>query len=470
MLQLRPVWDSHVSAVRSFAFGCARILPLILLTLCAESLCAQPDNLPEAWTLEQCISYAETHSLDIQGQSLQELSSRAQLREAKWAFAPSVSANATHAYDFGRAIDYGSNTVSNDLQSTSFSVGASVTLFDGFANVRSVQLRRLEVEGQLAHRAVILANLSLGVAKAFLQVVYQQELLQTRADQLAINEKQLELGVKRAAAGAITQGAVLELQAQVATAQQAQVTAENALAQAKIQLIQALNLQGVSDIQLVRPMLDSASLPQMPVANVDQIYQQALLAYPTIVEAELAERQAAKQVQIAQGRHYPVLSLSASYGSATRYYLNEANHLPADPFMTQVRNNAAKRLQLSLTIPIFDRFSAHTGVTRAKIGQQQAALARKQAENTLYRNVQTAYQDALSGFRQLEAARRNVASLDVAFQWAETKLAVGAISTYDFAQAQSRLSQARVTLLQATIDYLFKVKILEFYQGTPFKF
>ena len=308
------------------------------------------------------------------------------------------------------------------------------------------------------------------MAKAFLQVVYQQELLQTRADQLAINEKQLELGVKRAAAGAITQGAVLELQAQVATAQQAQVTAENALAQAKIQLIQALNLQGVSDIQLVRPMLDSASLPQMPVANVDQIYQQALLAYPTIVEAELAERQAAKQVQIAQGRHYPVLSLAASYGSATRYYLNEANHLPADPFMTQVRNNAAKRIQLSLTIPIFDRFSAHTGVTRAKIGQQQAALARKQAENTLYRNVQTAYQDALSGFRQLEAARRNVASLDVAFQWAETKLAVGAISTYDFAQAQSRLSQARVTLLQATIDYLFKVKILEFYQGTPFKF
>lgn len=418
------------------------------------------------WSLNQCIEYAGEHSLEIQAEDLKTKNAASQERQAEWAMAPSINASASQTFSFADPVNVaGTGMVSKNLRTSNLSIGASMTLFDGLAKLRNVQYQRLVLQGQEASRANTLANIGLAVTEAYFNVVYQAELVRTQEEQVASSKEQVELGKWRVEAGAIPQGALYDLQAQLASDEQALVNAENALSTAQLTLEQTMNYVSDTPLRISRPAIDSASLPHVPTGGAIPIYEVAMQSYPSLQYSKALVTQQEKQIQIARSSYWPELSLSATYGSTAQFYMDQMHNPKTNPLLTQLKDNDGWNLQLSLTIPIFNGFSTYEGVVRAKIAHQESLVNLRKEEKALLKNIQSAYLDAVSSWRQLLAARNNVRAQGEAFRWAKEKIAVGAISAYDYNLAKTNSSKAQVTLLQATFNYLYKVKILDFYQG-----
>ena len=440
---------------------------LLALALVASSQSNNGISSHKRWSLEECIDYALKQSLDIKNGDLLEQSANHKLLQSKWQYAPSINAGAGLSYTFGRAIDYGNNSVSNDLQSTDFSIRASLSIFEGLAHYHTIQANRISRDLQRASNESLKQTIALNVASAYLQLLYQTELLESQKHQCELTEQQLATAREKASVGTIPQGALLDIEAQLASEKQRVVENENAIQLAKIQLMQLLDLRSES-FDILTPTISADNLPTLPQLSIQELYDEARAHYAPLQEAELQKNLASKNIQIAYSRYSPRLTLNASYGSGARHYLENKGHPEEIAFMQQIKDNASQNINLNLSIPIFNNFSEREGVNQAKIRLQQAQINEQKTENALYKAIQQAYNDALAALKQFQAAEQSLQSLKEAYRWAAEKYAIGASSAYEYSQAKTKLAQAEVSRIQAMFEYVFKNKILNFYRGLAF--
>lgn len=436
---------------------------LAIIHLAVQISLAQPSS-EKNWTLDECISYAQQRSLDIQNATLLEQSAEHKLKQSLWAFAPSLNAGAGVNYTFGRAIDYGNNSVSNDLQSSNFSLQASVTLFEGLGHYRTVQANKISRKIQQAAKHSLQQGIELNVMSAYLQILYTTELLESQKRQKELTEQLLATSREKANVGAIPQGSLLDIEAQLATENQQIVETESKIQLAYIQLMQLLDLKD-TNFRIVRPTISVETLPVLPQRTLQELYEEAREHYAPLQEASLRKELANKNIQIAYSRYSPRLTLGASYGSGARHFLDTKSHPNEIAFMQQIKDNASQNINLNLSIPIFNNFAEREGVQQAKIALQQASINEQKTENSLYKTIQEALSDATGAYKKFEAAEQSYQALKLAFEWATDKYTVGATSPYDYSQAKTKLAQAEVSRLQALFEYVFKSKILNFYRG-----
>ena len=110
--------------MRTFQFLYSALVAILWLFVGSGEGIAQQDSMAAVrqWTMAECVAQAKKHSLDAAEAELTYRSAKAQLNSAWWALSPTFSAGASYDLNFGRAIDYGSNTVSNDIQSFNLNV------------------------------------------------------------------------------------------------------------------------------------------------------------------------------------------------------------------------------------------------------------------------------------------------------------------------------------------------------------
>ncbi len=443
---------------------CGWTLLLTLLLSIGSSIVVRAENAARQWTLEECIAYALAQSLDVRSGKLQEEAAASKLTQSWWQYAPSLNAGAGLGYTFGRAIDFGNNSVSNDLQSTNLSIQASVTLFEGLGHYRTVEANRLSLDVQRSANESLRQTIALSVVSAYLQILYQTALLESQQRQYELTEEQLKTSRDKVAVGALPQGALLDIEAQLANEQQRVVETENAIGIGYIQLQQILDLRD-ANFAVVRPTFSPDNLPQLPEGDLQEIYNEARAHYAPLQEASLRKALAKKNIQIAYSRYSPRLTLGASYGSGARHFLDSKGHPEEIAFMQQLKDNASQNVSLNLSIPIFNNFSEREGVNQAKIGLQQAQINEQKTENTLFKTLQQALSDATGALKRFQAAEHSYQSAQEAYRWAAEKYAIGASSSYEYSQAKTKLNQAEVSRLQAMYEYVFKTKILNFYRG-----
>lgn len=434
----------------------------------SESGAIHSADTSSAWTLQQCVDRALQANLDISASQLQYEAARVDMMRSKWAYAPTISANAGASLHFGKPVDVGGVSVSNDNLSTNFSIDASLTLFDGLARLRSLQMQRIQLQYQEAYTAQVRDNTLLTVAQAFMQIVYQRELCVVRQQALEMSRERLrEYGVL-VRAGQRTEGEMREVEALVAQDELALVEAENARNASYSALRMLLLLGDEEPLEISAPVIDSADLPPLPTEGALAIYQRALGTQPSIVAARLATERARRGMQAAYSGYMPRLQLSASYGTGTRHFLERQEGRVEEGFGRQFRDNAGQTVGLTLSIPIFDGFTACSQVAHAKIGHSQALLEEKRAENKLHSDIFSSYAAAVASRRQYEASKLSMEAQQQAFAWAESRMRLGSISSFEYLAAKSRLAQSQTVFLQAKYNYLLKVKVLRHYMGEPF--
>jgi outer membrane protein len=316
-------------------------------------------------------------------------------------------------------------------------------------------------------------DVSLNVANAFLEILFNKENLKVRKEQLAIDEKRFTRSEEMVNAGTIPRGDLFDLKATVATDKQNIIVAENTLLISKLSLAQLLQLKDFTDFDVVDDTNvkdENGILLQNPV----DIYNKAKEIRTDLKIAQTNLEIAEKNVVIAKGAYQP--TLSGFYGFNTRAGYSDQvkfdeNNIPyttgPDPVFRQFSDNKGHNFGFQLNVPIFNGFSVRNNVERNKVSLEKSKIDLEQKSLDLQRNVYTAFTDAKGALNAYESSTVTLEARQQSYNYAKEKYDVGLMNSFDFTQAQTLLTNAQSDVIRAKYDYMFKIKILEFYFGIP---
>ena len=450
-------------------------LGLMVLVCFSFQLHAQIDVVKETkvWTLEECVRYALANNITIKQTELDTIDANINKRGAIGNFLPTANANANHSWNIGLNQNITTGLLQNQTtQYSSFGASAGVNLYDGLRNQNNFRKAKLSIIAAQYQLTKMQEDVALNVANAFLQVLFDKEFLKVQRKQKEINEKQLLQTQEFVDAGSLPKGDLLDVKATIASDAQRVIAAENALLISKLGLAQLLQLKEFYNYD-VKDETDLNDENNMLAKTPLTIYESAKEQRTEIKIARTQLEMAMKDLAIAKGSYQPTLNAFFSYD--TRISYNDVTYVDgstlvteaAPPFGQQFADNAGKSFGASLSIPIFNGFQVRNNVDRAKVEIERRKIALEQEDLNLQRNVYTAYTDALGALKGYESAVAAVESRQGSYDYAKEKYDVGLMNSFDFFQSQSLLTNAQSEVLRTKYDYIFKIKILEFYFGIP---
>lgn len=418
------------------------------------------------WTLRQCIDYAVSHNVDIRQSEISARQSEVEAHTARWARLPNLNASAGQGWNWGRTQTMVKNEetgvmtteyVNASSHGTNAGLNASVPLFTGLQIPHQYALSKLNLKAAVADLDKAKEDLSIQVTQAYLQVLFNQELHDVALGQVELSRVQLARLERLAELGKASEAEVAESRARLAVDETAAVQTLNDYRLALLDLSQLIELPSPEGLQTVRP----ATLEQpAPLTPPDEIYQSALTGKPAIRAAQYRLEGSRHSIRIAQSAFYPQLSLN---GSLSTNYYSSINRT----FSQQLEDNFSKYLGLSLSIPLFNRFSTRNRVRAARLRQESCSLELEQAKKTLYKEIQQAWYNAAASESKLSSSRASAEASRESFVLISRKYENGKANAVEFDEAKQKLMKARSDELQAKYDYLFRTKILDFYKGVP---
>ncbi|HUW07100.1 MAG TPA: TolC family protein [Williamwhitmania sp.] len=460
-----------------FAFKAGMLVTTMLLLSLTSFSQEKIDSLQPTtttWSLQKCISYALENNLSIKSQAEGLTVQKNTLNASRYGLLPSIDVGGTQSVSNGRALDQTTYQFSNQtVKYTNASLSGSMILFAGFQKQNSIKKNNLDLMAGLQDFEKLKNDISLNIAAAYLQILFNQELTKVADDQLSLTKLQVDQTKKLVDAGKVVIGNLLDVQAQEASEELQLVDAQNNLYMSKLTLTQYLDLRD-SVIEVSAPNLDSVLIVSVNVQSQD-IYPIAEKSMPEIKSAEFRVESAQKSIDIAKGGYYPQLSLNVSYGSSysdVREQVKLVNGVPITekyPFFNQMKDNANLGVYLNLSIPIFSGFSNHYNTSSATANFQRAKINLDIEKNTLFKNIQQAYADAVASYRRYVSTKKSVATMQESYNYTQNRFNLGLINSIDYNTAKSKLTKAQSDLLQAKYEYIFKTKILDFYRGMPIK-
>ena len=444
---------------------------LILLML----YCLPSNAQSKKWTLSECVNYALEHNISIKQTELDIKTSTIDKRGAVGSFLPSLNGNASHSWNIGLNQDITTGLLQNQTtQFTSIGANVGVDIYKGLQNQNTLRRANLSIVAAKYQLLKMQEDIALNVANAFLQVLFNKENLKVQADQMSINQKQLIRSQELVNAGTIPKGDLLDVKATLASDNQKVITAENSLLISKLSLAQLLQLDNFQDFDVVddtEAKDENSILLQTPVAIYDKAKEQRTELKIAQTNLEIAE----KNVAIAKGALQPTLRGFYNFNTRISYADialrdNSGNVIgtqAAPAFFSQFGDNKGQSFGAQLTIPVFNGFAAKNNVERSQVNLEKSKIAVEQQDLDLQRNVYTAFTDAKGALNAHESSIVALESRQEAYHYAKEKFDVGLMNSFDLNQSQTLLSTAQSDVLRTKYDYIFKIKILEFYFGIP---
>lgn len=427
------------------------------------------------WTLQECVNYAIQNNISIKQSALDTKTALIDKRGAIGNFLPSLNASASHSWNIGLNQDITTGLLRNQTtQFTSAGANVGIDIYKGLQNQNTLRKANLSIVAAKYQLLKMQEDIALNVANAFLQVLFNKENLKVQKEQLGINEKQYARSEELVKAGSIPRGDLLDIKATVAQNNQNVIVADNALLISKLSLAQLLQLKDFENFDVVDDtnMRDENNImAQTPSA----IYNKAIEGRTELKIARTNLEIAQKNVDIAKGAFQPTLQGFYSFNSRVSYadvpvFNNMGNIIGtrnAAPFFNQFSDNKGQSFGAQLSIPIFNGFSVRNNVERSKVSLERSKIAVEQQDLDLQRNVFTAFTDAKGALKSYESAVIAVEARQGAVDYAKERYNVGLMNSFDYNQAQTLLTNAQSEVLRTKYDYIFKIKIVEFYFGIP---
>ena len=447
----------------------------------------------EAWSLEACVNRAREKNLDIQDAKLSLLSSEQQLRQSKLSLLPSLNGGAAQGFNYGRTVDPYSNEFTNlNVKASNFSISSSITLFNGFQTINKLRKDNYEYLAKQYDIEKVVNDISLNVTTGFLQLLFNKELVIIAEKQLEIILQQEERINKLVEEGQLAKTLLLEARSQVASEQLQLINVQSQKSMALLNIKQLLEIEADIDFDIDIPII---SMPmESDIPSVDKIYKSSLEFFPDIKSAEYRLKSSEKSLAISRGLRSPRVTLSGSIGSGysdarTRivsidslgmtpsiYQLTNGENilmpildytLEITPFDQQLKDNFSNSLSFSISIPIFNGWLTNSSIANSKIWVMSARNTLQKTKNALRKQTEQVRADVLAAEKQYQYAKRNNDAFKEVFTHHEQKFNDGMINIYDYNESKNKFMKAQSDLLKSKYDYLFKIKILDFYMGNP---
>jgi len=436
------------------------LLAAVIMLLAFTSARAQ-----ESWSLQKCIDYALQNNIQIKQQGLNSDYYSNQLGQAKNNRLPNLNAGFQNNWNFGRTTGSDNTYLNINSNSTSGSLSTNVTLWNGFTLTNAIKVADMDLRASLEDMQKAKNDIMLNIAASYLEILFADELLTVSGELLKITQLQIDRTGKLVEAGSLAKGSLLEIESQYAREELNVVNAQNRLTLAYLGLYQLLELPSTESFTIEKPVLPEIGA-NMSLLNSMDVFKNAVQLQPVVKSAEFKLESARSQLSIAKGNLLPSLSFGGNYYN---FYNNKYTDFQGNKilFNDQLKSNERYGFGFTLNIPVFNRFQAKNGVSNAQIQLENSELQLQNTKNLLRKDIEQAYTNALASFKRYVANQKAVVSSKEAFRYTEEKFNVGMINSVEYNQSKNNLSSAESDLLQAKYEYIFRTKILDFYNGIP---
>ncbi|GAB4343026.1 MAG: TolC family protein [Flammeovirgaceae bacterium] len=434
----------------------------------------------KTYSLEQCVQQAIENNLQVKQSKNAEKLQENTFFQSKANFAPNLNANTSIARSWGRNQDPSTfqliETQSDFVQS---GVSSSVTLFNGLSNQYTLERNKVNLATSRITTEKVKNNLSLNIALLFIQIILDKEQIKVAQENVQLDEARIARVQKLYEKGAIVEGELLNLQAQLATNKLNLQTLENQLKKDKLSLLQAMDAPVNEEFDILIPELNEVNVV---LPDIQTIYDYALQNMPEVKEQQNRIKSSQLSLKITKANYYPVLTLSANMNARATFfkpynttafdfttYQFVNKRVAPDDFFTQYNRNLGKSVGITLQVPIFNRFSVRTNVANANLEILNQELQLKSVQNQLIKDIQQAYIDVQNAQQRYNSLQNQLKSLEKAYQYAQKRFEAGAMNSVDLLTTQNNLQRTQSEILQAKYNLIFRSKVLDFYQGKPLR-
>ncbi len=460
----------------------------------------------EKWTIQKCVDYANENNLALKINNLTIKSNESTLKQSEMSRLPNLNGSMGQGWNYGFSVNPATNQIVNtQVWSNNYGLNSSVTLFNGgnITNTIKQNANNVEVSKQDYERAK--NDLILNVLNSYLQIVLNKELISVAKVQLQNTQEQLDRTLKLIEGGRLAEVNKYDLISQKANDELRIVTAENNLSIAELRLKQLLQLQVDEPFAIDIPQFADPD-ENIALTSVAETYSTAEGTQPMIKVADLQVKSAIYGIDIAKANYYPTLSLNGNantrFSSAstripttfapitdivpTRSFVGQV--IPTDPekfiytqftrstgfedgsYLSLLEQNLGYAVSLNLQIPIFNRYQVKNAVGQATIQHQRTTLQAQQTRNQLRQTIEQSYIDAKAAAKSFAANKIRANALTESTKAAEQRFNLGAINIVEYTLSKNNLAIAQTDMVRTKYEYLFRLKVLDFYMGRELKF
>lgn len=433
---------------------------LVLLMLCSGTAFAQ-----QTWTLQDCLNYALEHNIQVQKNRISEERGEVSLWQDKGTLFPSLNFNTGHSVGYRPFTevmsvvqgDQVTSTRSNVTYQGSYGLNANVTLWNGGINYKNI--KEQELQNRITALTTEQSELSIQeqIAQLYVQIMYTKEAKKVNEQLLSTAQSQYDRGVEMMKQGQMARADLIQLEAQLSSAQYSLVNSETQLSNYKRQLkaLLELDLNTPFDVAGNIPT-DEQVLALVPSAQ--EAYAKALEVRPEIKSAELSIEAADMQLDIAKRGFLPTIGASASLGS---------NHSTGSKngWGEQMKTNLNMSAGLNVSVPIFDNRRNMSNVKTAKLQQLSSKLDLQDKKNALSSTIEQYWLNANNGQQNYIAAKARVKSQEASYELLNEQFHNGLKNTVDVLQGRDNVISAEQDMLQSKYMALLNIQLLKFYTG-----
>jgi len=450
------------------------------------------------WTLQECVDYAIDNNITVKQNEYDISLAEIDKKDAVGNYLPDINVNGSHAWNRGLTTDASTGVLINETtQTTGGGISSGILIYGGMRNLNELRRSELNILANRYQLDKIKDDISLYVINAYLDVLFGKEAVNVAIPQLEISREQLRRTNQLVEAGTVPKGDLLDIQATLANDEQNLIITQNNVRLALLSLAQLLQLEDYNNFEIAETEISTLPLVNLADYSVDQIYDVALQNRYEIKVAETNIEMAEKDIKIARASKQPTLSGFYNWNTrassrdqiigfdtdpdnpfnvigvveGTGQNVLAPNNIPVvggpDSFFDQFGDNKGSSFGLNLSIPVLNGFRASNRVKRAEIIYEQQKYQLDQEELDLQKIIHTVYADAVGALKLYEASKISVDAQNESFRYAQEKFDVGVLNSFDFSQIKNRVVKAESDFLRAKYDFIFKVKLLEFYYGIP---
>tara|TARA_B100000579_G_scaffold437907_1_gene469836 strand:+ start:961 stop:2403 length:1443 start_codon:yes stop_codon:yes gene_type:complete len=478
-----------------------RILILIFLT---NNLFSQSKQYLEL-DLEQCIEIALENNLQLKRSIINEQLQKVGYNQSLLQQAPTLNVFSNYGNNYGRSIDPTTNTfISNNSNFSGISASSNMNLFSGFSVRNNIKRSKALLEKSVFDLENTKNNVMLSVVSAYLNVLLNTDRLDNARFQLQSTQEQLNRTNKLVDAGSIAITNKLNLEAQLAGDELALIQQENNYRLTILQLKQLLLLETQKEIKIIKPVVELSPSTVID-SDPNEIFNLAVSLLPEIKSAEKNAQSSLYDLRISRSGRYPSISVSSNFSSNYSSFANREREfydgfsmqpttigfLTNNPLETvsslslvpnvvgsdkdftileQWKDYLSKSLSFSISIPIFNRYQTSANIKRAKLNKEIADIGVIEARNQVRQTIETSFNDALAASKSYSASQKQVRALEESFRIIKSQYNLGSVNYTEYQISNNNLVRATNDLLSSKYDYIFKLKVLDFYQGKKLTF
>lgn len=475
------------------------ILCFVLLPLASFS--------QQKWDLKTCVEYAMSNNINVRQSEIQSKLSGLTFQQSKTGVFPNLSFGGNSAFNSGNNQDPTTFTrVTENYLSAGMQLQTSADIFNFYSKRKTIAANQWEFMAAQANVGKIKNDVALSVANSYLQVLLALEQVKIASVQIEQTTFQLDNTRKMVLAGSMPELNVTQLEAQLASDSGNYIAVRGNYNQALLSLQSLMNLDPSKPFEVETPSVDQIPVEPITALLPEYVYGEALKNQPQQLANEFRLKAAFNNKAAAKAALYPTLS---AYGSLGSNYLSfskrpiysktitgyQSTGLLADAgngvfydvqspvftnadiigyikpgtFSEQMNDNFRKSIGLSISVPIFNGGAAKTNLERSKLNIRSIELQKENDNQKLKQDIYSAYNAALVAMQKFTASQKAVDANMQALDFANKRYRIGALSMFELISTQNNLLKAKLDFSINRFDYVFKMKVLEFYKGAGLK-